>query len=156
MWVPLNQHRQPVHFPTLPQWALPKSIATVGNNNSSGSPQFAAMQRGPIDQKTTANIEGFRRILGQPIYGEILWRIARARRANAIPNAQLQSDVFGAMERAARGIRKAHTFSEEIGDTQFVSVLDHLHIRSMETIPNLDTLKRLVIALEEFAARQAA
>src|SRR5580700_2382615 len=34
MWVPLNQHRQPVHFPTLPQWALPTSVATAGNSNS--------------------------------------------------------------------------------------------------------------------------
>ncbi len=151
MWVPLNQHRQPVHFPTLPQWALPKGTITA-----SSGPRPAAMQRGPIDQKATAKIEVFRRILGQPIFGEILWRIARARRANAIPNAQLQSEVSDAMERAARGIRKAHSLSEEIGDTQFVSVLDHLHIQSMETIPNLDTLKRLVLALEEFAARQAA
>jgi hypothetical protein len=156
MWVPLNQHRQPLHFPTLPQWALPKSIATAGNSNAGVGPRATSMQRGPIDQKTTAKIEAFRRILGQPIFGEILWRIARARRANAIPNAQVQSEVSDAMERAARGIRKAHSLSEEIGDTQFVSVLDHLHIRSMETIPNLDTLKRLVIGLEEFAARQAA
>jgi hypothetical protein len=48
------------------------------------------VQRGPIDQQTTATIEGFRRILGDPIYGEILWRIARARQASVIPNAQLQ------------------------------------------------------------------
>ena len=156
MWVPLNQHRQPLHFPTLPQWALPRSIAAAGDNNSSTGPRPAAVQRGPIDQKTTAKIEGFRRILGQPIYGEILWRIARTRRANAIPNAQLQSDVSDAMERAARGIRKAHSLSEEIGDTQFVSLMESLQIRSMATIPNLDTLKRLVVALEEFAARHAA
>jgi hypothetical protein len=156
MWVPLNQHRQPLHFPTLPQWALPKSIATAGNNNSGTGRRPAGMQRGPIDQKTTAKIEGFRRILGQPIYGEILWRIAQARRANAIPNAQLQSEVSDAMERAARGIRKAHSLSEEIGDTQFVSVLDQLQIRSMTTIRNLEALKRLVATLEEFAARTAA
>jgi hypothetical protein len=156
MWVPLNQHRQPLHFPTLPQWALPKSIATTGNSNAGVGSRATAMQRGPIDQKTTAKIEAFRLILGQPIFSEILWRIARARRANAIPNAQLQTEVSDAMERAARGIRKAHSLSEEIGDTQFVSVLDRLHIRSMATIPNLDTLKRLVTALEEFAARQAA
>jgi hypothetical protein len=156
MWVPLNQHRQPLHFPTIPQWALPKSIATTGNNNSSAGPRPEAMQRGPVDQKATAKIEGFRRILGQPIYGEILWRITRARRAYAIPNAQLQSDVSDAMERAARGIRKAHSLSEEIGDTQFVSVLDQLQIRSMTTIRNLETLKRLVTALEEFAAQHAA
>jgi hypothetical protein len=152
MWVPLNQHRQPLHFPALPQWALPKSGATEGTTST----RPPAVQRGPVDQKTTAKIEGFRRILGDPIYGEILWRVSRARRANAIPNAQLQSDVSDAMERAARGIRKAHSLSEEMGDTQFVSVLDKLQIRSMTTVRNLETLKRLVTALEEFAARAAA
>jgi hypothetical protein len=152
MWVPLNQHRQPLHLPRLPQWALPKAGSIDGNSGARPS----AVQRGPVDQKTTARIEGFRRILGDPIYGEILWRVSRARRTNAIPNAQLQSDVSDAMERAARGIRKAHSLSEEIGDTQFVSVLDELQIRSMTTIRNLETLKRLVTALEDFAARAAA
>src|ERR1700722_668608 len=80
MWVPLNQHRQPLHFPTLPQWALPKS-GSIGGKSGVRPP---AVQRGPVDQKTTAKIEGFRRILGDPIYGEILWRVSRARRANAI------------------------------------------------------------------------
>jgi hypothetical protein len=51
---------------------------------------------------------------------------------------------------------KAHSLSEEIGDTQFVSVLDQLQIRSMTTIRNLEMLKRLVTALEEFAARTEA
>jgi hypothetical protein len=152
MWVPLNQYRQPINLPPMPQWALPKSGARDGKSST----RPPAVQRGPVDQKTTAKIEGFRRILGDPIYGEILWRVSRARRANAIPNAQLQSDVSDAMERAARGIRKAHSLSEEIGDTQFVSVLDQLQIRSMTAIRNLETLKRLVTALEEFAARTAA
>jgi hypothetical protein len=152
MWVPLNQYRQPISLPRLPQWALPK----LGARDGKSSTRPPAVQRGPVDQKTTAKIEGFRRILGDPIYGEILWRVSRARRANAIPNAQLQSDVSDAMERAARGIRKAHSLSEEIGDTQFVSVLDQLQIRSMTAIRNLETLKRLVTALEEFAARTAA
>jgi len=153
MWVPLNQHRQPLHLPALPKWALPKSSPTERTNSAAHPP---AMQRGPIDQKTTAKIEGFKRILGDSIYGEVLWRVARARQANAIPNAQLQADVSDAMERAARGIRKAHSLSEEIGDTQFVSLLDHLQIPSMTTIRNLETLKQLVMALEEFAAHAAA
>jgi hypothetical protein len=151
-WVPLNEYQQPINLPPLPQWALPKANALTGTSGA----RPPVVQRGPIDQKTTAEIEGFRRILGDSIYGEILWRVSRARRANAIPNAQLQSDVSDAMERAARGIRKAHSLSEEVGDTQFVSVLDQLQIRSMTTIRNLETLKRLVMALEEFAARTAA
>jgi hypothetical protein len=156
MWVPLNDYRQPVNLPPLPQWALPKRSGPEGKIHPVSGPRPPVVQRGLIDQKTTARIEGFRRILGDPIYGEILWRVARARRANAVPNAQLQADVSEAMERTARGIRKAHSLAEEIGDTQFVSVLDRLKIRSMTTIRNLEALKLLVLELENVAARQAA
>jgi hypothetical protein len=110
---------------------------------------------GPTDQRTTVKIDGFRRILGDSIFGEILWRVAHAKRANAIPNAQLQTDIAQAMERATRGIHKAHALAEEIGDTAFVSVLDRLQIRSMTAIRNLEALRKLVTELE-MAARQAA
>jgi hypothetical protein len=155
MWVPLDEHRQPFEFPSLPQWALPKAGAPVKNHPASG-PHPAAIQRGPIDQRITGMIEGFRRILGGPIYGEILWRVARTQKANAIPNAQLQTNAAEAMERAARGIRKAHSLAESIGDTQFVSVLDRLHIGSMTTISNLEALKHLVSELEGLAGQPAA
>jgi hypothetical protein len=85
-----------------------------------------------------------------------LWRVARTQKANAIPNAQLQTNVAEAMERAARGIRKAHSLAESIGDTQFVSVLDRLHIGSMTTISNLEALKHLVSELEGLAKQPAA
>jgi hypothetical protein len=155
MWVPLNEHRQPVQFPTLPQWALPKGNNTGKTHPAAGS-RPPVVQRGPIDQKTTVRIEGFRRILGEPIYGEILRRVAHARRANDIPNAQMQAQVAEAMERASRGIRKAHSLSESIGDTQFVSVRDRLHIGSMSAIPNLEALRHLVSELEGLAGQTAA
>lgn len=140
MWVPLNEYRQPVEFPKLPQWALPKA-GSAGRSHPAAGPRPAAIQRGPIDQKTTVRIEGFRQILGNPIYGEILWRAAHARRANEIPNAQLQTDVAEAMERAARGFHKVQSLAEEIGETAFITVMDRLRIESMTAIPRLETLK---------------
>jgi hypothetical protein len=155
MWVPLNEYRQPVEFPKLPLWALPK-----GNNTGKSHPAAGArppvVQRGPIDQKTTVRIEGFRRILGDPIYGEILWRVAQARQANAVPNAQLQANVTEAMERASRGFSKAHSLAEQIGETSFIAILDRLRIESMTAIPRLEMLKTLVAELEREAARTAA
>jgi hypothetical protein len=155
MWVPLNEHRHPVKFPKLPPWALPKENTTGKTQPAAGS-RPPLSHRGPIDQKTTVRIEGFRRILGDPIYGEILHRIAHARRANDIPNAQMQTHIAEAMERASRGIRKAHSLSQSIGDTQFVSVLDRLQIGSMSAIPNLEALRTLVSELESLAGSPAA
>lgn len=155
-WVPLDEYGKPTSVPALPEWALPR-----GNHEASGTEPARgrgtqAAQRGPIDQQTTARIEGFRQALGDPIYGEILWRVARSRRANAIPNAQLQANVAEAMERASRGFRKAHSLAEQIGDTQFVSVLDRLQIKSMTTVPRLETLRTLLDELEREAARSVA
>jgi hypothetical protein len=155
MWVPLNEYRQPVEFPMLPYWALPKQN-TAGKAHPAAGSRPPVLQRGPIDQKTTVRIEGFRRILGDRIYQEILWRAAHARQASEIPNAQLQVDVADAMERASRGIRKAHSLAESIGDTQFVSVLHRLRIGSMTTIRNLEVLRHLVSELEGLSRKPAA
>ena len=155
-WVPLDGQGKPIRLPALPNWALPKANLVTGKTNPACGPRPPIVQRGPINQETTARIEGFRRTLGDPIYGEILWRVARARQANAIPNAQLQATVAEAMERASRGIRKVRSLAESIGDTQFVSVLDRLHIASMSAIPNLEALKDLVSELEGLAGQPAA
>jgi hypothetical protein len=117
MWVPLNEYRQPLNLPPLPQWALPMALRGQKQSNSRPS---TALQRGPIDQKVTAKIEGFRRILGDSIYREILRRIAHTDRADGIPNAQIQQEVAGAVERAARGIRKANSLADQIGETPFI------------------------------------
>jgi hypothetical protein len=70
-------------------------------------------------------------------YCEILWRAGHARRANDIPNAQFQANVAEAMERAARGVHKAHSLAEQIGEASFIAVMDKLQIESMTTIPKL-------------------
>ena len=54
------------------------------------------------------------------------------------------------------GSGKARSLAESIGDTQFVSVLDRLHIGSMTTISNLEALKHLVSELEGLAGQPAA
>lgn len=154
MWVPLNEHRQPTQFPTLPQWAIPTSQRN-GKARPASGPCPPVIQRGPIDQKVTAKIEGFRRSLGDAIYGEILWRAGHARRANDIPNAQFQANVVEAVERAARGVHKANSLAEQIGEASFIAVMDKLQIESMTTIPRLECLKTLVAELEE-AARSVA
>ena len=156
MWVPLNDRRQPLEYPTLPKWALPKLQSRDCKDHLQAGAQTSATQRGPIDQNATAKIDGFRRLLGDGIHREILWRVARVQEADAIPNAQLQNNVVEVMERATRGVHRANALAETIGDTAFISVLDSLQIGSMATISNLETLKRLVMELKRMEERQAA
>ena len=156
MWVPLNDHRQPLTLPALPKWALPKQQAKDREVRSSTEAKLMTTQPGPINQSATAKIQGFQRTLGDRIYGEILWRVARSTKANAIPNSQLQASVIDAMERATRGIDRASALAEAVGDTSFVSVLDGMQIRSMANIDSLEVLKRLVSQLQYLAEKQAA
>jgi hypothetical protein len=152
-WVPLDERRQPREYPRLPDWALPK---TVADGDRGASTKRGSIPHGPIDQRVTTKIEGFRGSIGNQIFGEILWRVARTQKANAIPNAQLQSSVAEAMERASRGVRKARSISESISDTVLVSVLDRLGIASMDAIPSLAMLKELVRELERLTGSPAA
>jgi hypothetical protein len=155
-WVSLDDRGRPIKRPALPAWALPKTNAPVGKTNPACGPRPPVVQRGPIDQKTTTKIEGFRRTLGDGIYGEILWRAGHARRANEIPNAQFQANVAEAMERASRGIQKAHSLAEQIGEGSFVAVMDRLQVQSMANISRLESLRTLVAELEVEAARSVA
>ena len=61
-----------------------------------------------------------------------------------------------AMERAARGVHKANSLAEQIGEAWFIAVMDKLRIESMATIPKLESLKSLVTELEQEAARPIA
>jgi hypothetical protein len=57
-WVPLNRRGEPVSLPVLPEWALPPGVTVGPVNGQSGD------VRGPVDHRLTAEIEGFRNILG--------------------------------------------------------------------------------------------
>jgi hypothetical protein len=151
MWVSLDDHKQPIQIPALPKWALP-----TGSAQSASGPKQASVQRGPIDQKMTAKIEGFRGALGEPIYREILYLMARVERAREIPNAQLQQQMVHWMERALRGIEKVRTLAEQVGQTRFTTVVHRLQVNPKAPLPDLETLKILAAELDSEAARTAA
>jgi hypothetical protein len=155
-WVSLDDYGKPIKLPALPAWALPKANMAAVKTNPACGPRPPVLQRGSIDQKITTTIESFRRILGDGIYGEILWRAGKARRANDIPNAQFQANVAEAMERASRGIQKANSLAEQVGEGSFIAVMDRLQIQSIANISTLESLRTLVAELEQEVARSVA
>ena len=58
--VRLNFRGEPVAVPILPEWALPPGMTMAQANG------LASDTRGPVDQRLTAEIEGFRGTLGEP------------------------------------------------------------------------------------------
>jgi hypothetical protein len=60
------------------------------------------------------------------------------------------------MERASRGIQKANSLAERIGEGSFIAVMDRLQVQSMANITTLESLRTLVTELEQEAARSVA
>jgi hypothetical protein len=149
-WVHLNQRGEPVAIPVLPAWALPPGVTMAPANGQ------AVDARGPVDHKLTAEIEGFRNVLGEHIYAEILRRAGHSRDARTIPNAERQKNVVEWMQATARGFERLHALAGMAGDAHFAAIMRNLNIASARHLPSLSTLKQLVADLEATSDQQVA
>jgi len=149
-WVHLDRRGEPVAIPVLPAWALPPGVTVQPTNGQ------AVDVRGPVDHKLTAEIEGFRRMLGELIYAEILRRAGHSASARTIPNAERQKQTIEKMQAAARGFERLRNLAEMVGDAQLFAVAERFKIASVTELPNLAALKQLVEELESLANQQVA
>jgi hypothetical protein len=149
-WVHLNGRGEPVAIPILPEWALPPGVTMAPANGQ------AVDVRGPVDHKLTADIEGFRNTLGEPIYAEILRRAGHSSDSRTIPNADRQKNVVEWMQAATRGFERLHVLVDMVGDATFIAVMDNLKIASITSLPSLAALKQLVEELEAITGQQVA
>jgi len=149
-WVHLNGRGEPVALPILPEWALPPGVTMSPANGQ------AVDVRGPVDHKLTADIEGFRNTLGEPIYAEILRRAGHSSDSRTIPNADRQKNVVEWMQAAKRGFERLHVLVDMAGDATFIAVMDNLKIASITSLPSLAALKQLVEELEAITGQQVA
>jgi hypothetical protein len=117
---------------------------------------LAGDTRGPVDQRLTAEIEGFRGTLGKPIYAEILRRAGHSADARTIPNAERQKQTVEWMQAATRGFERLRQLAEMVSDAQFFAVAERFKIASVTELPSLVALKQLVEELESLANRQVA
>jgi hypothetical protein len=148
--VKLNRSGEPVGVPSLPEWALPPGVTAERTCSQ------ALDIRGPVDHRLTAEIEGLRNSLGEPIYREVLRRAGHCRDARTIPNADRQKNVAEWMHAAARGMERLHVLAEQAGDAQFNAVLENLKISSTRALSSLAALKQLVKELEAITGQQVA
>lgn len=148
--VRLNSRGEPLAIPALPEWALPPGMTMAQANG------LAVDTRGPVDQRLTAEIEGFRGTLGEPIYAEILRRAGHSRDVRMIPNAERQKQTVEWMQATARGFEHLRSLADTAGGPQFGAVAERFKIASVTELPSLAALKQLVEDLESLANQQVA
>jgi hypothetical protein len=146
-WVDLDRRGVPKRLPVLPHWALPPDVVI----EHGGEP------KGPIDPKLTGKIDGFRKVLGDGVYAEILSRAGFSHDARLIPNANRQKDALRWMEAAARGYDRVKRLSSESGRGEHLdALLQHMKLTTIQELPSLEALRFLVDTLESVVPQHAA
>ena len=155
MWVELNENKQPKSIPTLPSWALPKGHKAANHpqmSETSGkeSKTRPLVQKGPLDASVTTKIEGYRRELGDALFGSIL-AMAHVRSAREIPNQHVQQNVLKWMESGVRGMARVREIAASLPEREFYAILDDHGVESLTKVPNFGVLEKLVNAMTQAA-----
>jgi hypothetical protein len=90
--------------------------------------------------------------LGKALYRGLLKTVARAWKPADIRDAALLQKLLTHMQSADRGLQRLQSILGRIGPDALRPVLSSLQLKSLEQIDNLDTLQRIVLALEAKAA----
>jgi len=161
IWVDLDDHKRPVEKPELAGWATPQgwraglrpNQAIIGDppREPSTSRSERAPQNGNTriasDNGLVREIENMRTVLGTYMYRGLL-RLARAWTPDQISDQELQRKTLERMHAAAEGLRRLDAALERVSEATLVRILKSLSIRSIDRISDLETLHKLVLALE--------
>jgi len=165
VWVDLDERKQPKTALKLFGWATPEgwreglrpqliagahSGAAASASVDSGSSQD--QQQPAKSAELVCQIEAFEKSLGKSLYRGLLKRVARVGRPSQIQDMALLRKLLAHLQGAERGLRRLETAVGITGPEALARILKSLKLDSMERIDNLETLKEIVLNLEEIAA----
>ena len=171
MWVDLDGRKRPKTALKLFGWATPEGWRQglrpqLGAGAHSDDKASAAVDSGssqnqqqPVKSdiaELVCQIEAFEAPLGKALYRGLLKRVARVWRPSQIRDVVLLRKLLAHMQGAERGLRRLEAAVEITGPEASARILKSLKLDSMERIDNLETLKELVLKLEEVARRRQA
>ena len=87
------------------------------------------------------------------LYRGLLKSIARVWKPDEIHDVDVLGKVLEHMQAAQRGLRRLAEALADTGPEGIDPILRSLKLRSLDRVDNLDTLKRVVLAVEEAAAK---
>jgi len=152
IWVDLDERKRPKFVPQLPPWSTPEGWAqglrpngSVPSNSTNGE---RASDGGPLAGAVVAEIEGMAEPLGRGLYRGLLRDLAKVWSPREIEDGSLQRKVLEHMRSAEGGLRRLEAALDKTGPEALIPVLKAIGLTSIERVDNLETLKRIVVALE--------
>jgi hypothetical protein len=165
IWVDLDERKRPKTALKLFSWATPEgwrqglrpervagdatnSASMTGNRDKTENQQTARAHAVELVRQ----IEALEQPLGKGLYRGLLKSIARAWRPSQVRDLALLQRLLAHMQAAERGLRRLEAAVGCTGPEALARILESLKLNSIERVDNLETLKELVLKLEEVGA----
>jgi hypothetical protein len=147
VWVDLDSSQQPLNLPTLPAWATPEGW------HAGARPSMQRIRDTPpgapagFDQTIIREIEAMHGELGAQVYRRIL-KSYRIWEPKQIPDSETARRILADMNLAANRMMRGAYALEKLGRSAFDEVIKSFNLKSVSDFGDLETLDRVVAALE--------
>jgi hypothetical protein len=158
-WVDLDDRRQPLSKPRLPDWALPKRKSGVtasqnGNAHAGANGHMHDTGGVQVDWPTlTARVKSLCEQVGLGLARSVTKAVAATEDPEQISNAAVLSALSAKLEDTLRGVERLRTATEVIGQASFSRLCQQMNLAGdgLDDIPDRSVLRRLIEALEKAA-----
>ena len=151
VWVDLDDRKRPRNVPQLPQWATPEGWIRGLRPNLS-EPVTSENQNADIHSQPDADvfseIEAQAQPLGRGLYRGLLRDLAKVWNPREIHDLATQRKVLEHMRAAERGMQRLQAALDRVGPQALIPILKSLGLRSLERVESLETLKTIVLEVE--------
>ena len=158
-WVDLDERKQPLSRPRLPDWALPrrKPVATGhqnGHNSTNGNGDLKSQDLSvPALGELRTKVKSLCEQVGFGLARSVTRSIASTENPEEIQDAGMLSAVSMKLEDTLRGVERLRTATGVLGQTIFSQVCREMNLAGdcLDDIPDRRTLRQLIEALEREA-----
>jgi hypothetical protein len=158
IWVDLDERKQPLSKPRLPDWALPQrkpGVATSQNGNAHTSTNGHMQHKSvaPVDLPTLkARVKSLCEQVGFGLARSVTKVIAATEDPEQISDAAL-STLSAKLEDTLRGVERLRTAIGVVGQASFSGLCQQMNLAGdrLDDIPDRGVLRQLIEALERAA-----
>jgi len=165
VWVDLDERKRPKTALKLFGWATPEgwrqglrpergeAVSTNSGSMSGNRDRRENQQTARADAvELVRQIEALEQTLGKSLYRGLLKTVARVWRPSQVQDLAVLRKLLAHMQAAERGLRRLEAEVGRTGPEALARILKSLKLDSIESVDNLETLKELVLKLEEVGA----
>jgi hypothetical protein len=156
-WVDLDDRKRPKTVLKLAGWATPEGwrqglrpcpSQSSGPTRSNSDQSDQSSSTPGRQRELVQRIEKMADLLGKGLYRGLLKTIATAWKPSDIADIGVLEKVFTHMQAAERGLERLEAALDRTGPEPLATILRSFNLNSLDRVESLDTLHKIVLALE--------